>query len=127
LVDQATVAAVSSGQHADALFAWVLLSLASDEAKGDWHAMPDLITMLTTDWVVAEAGSSDGSKGWLPVLGSALGSSLKGALSGQVSAALKPAAIDMMLYSCLKPDQPLDINEVGLRADPTLVTAMCGM
>jgi hypothetical protein len=125
LLDAATSAAVAGNQQANAMFARALFILASKKAKGDWHVLPDLFTMLTKQWLVLDGGNS--SEGWLPALRNALSSSLKGAVRNLSSDLYRSDVVDLMLYSCLKPDQPLDIKEVGLKAEPGILAALCSM
>src|SRR5690349_17833941 len=49
----ATAAAITTGQQADALFARSLSAVAVAKGKGDWHVLPDLLTMLSSDWFVS--------------------------------------------------------------------------
>jgi hypothetical protein len=130
----ASAAAAASGQQAVPLLAGPLSVLAVANAKGDWHVLPDIITMLTADWFAPQLSSLTGSgssKGWLPALGNALSSSLLGAVTDTLrdvtSAAVKSDAVDLMLYSCIKPDQPLKAPEVGQFAGSPTLDFLCGM
>jgi hypothetical protein len=125
ILRKASDAATASGQQALPLLAQPLTVMARSKLIGDWHVLPDLITMLASEWFVEDSGSSDSSQGLQAAVRNALGSALSGAGMNQATAAFRTEATNMMLLSCLRPNQPLDIREVGAIADPESLKSMC--
>jgi hypothetical protein len=99
------------GQQGAAKVADALLILFSTELEGEWHTMPDLITLLTTQWFLprfSSDGSNSSKPGWLQSLGKMAGDSAMRTAYRWSSAGLRHAALHYMLESCTKPDTPSD-------------------
>lgn len=132
---QALDCAKLKGQQGAALMAAALIVPVSSEVEGDWHIMPDLITLLTAQWFLPRVssdstdGSSSSSKaGWLESLGKMAGDAAKRTArrtaNSTLGAALSMAAVHFMLESCTKPDTPSDISDPS-RPNATTLEVLC--
>lgn len=115
VLQAATSAAVANGQQADVIVADCLLTLAELNAEGNWHVLPDLLTMLTSEWLAPRQDSSDSNKGWLSGLGAAAGRLAVKTVVNRASALAREVVVDLMLYTSTTPDKPSSMAEGGAR------------
>jgi hypothetical protein len=113
---------VSNGQQGDAAFAQALIAFAFIRLSGPWQVMPDLITMLSAVSFVPDASADDNdssdssstASGWLQGLSRLTSNSAKQTASNVVAGALRDTVIKLLLYSCTKPDTPLDVSDIKI-------------
>jgi hypothetical protein len=119
LVRAAVTAADVTGRQADSLCSEVMYILGAGNVEGDWHVLPDLITMLTARWCTLRAS---GSNSWLST---GVGQSLRGAAKAALASAYRASVVSLMQNSCTMPDQPLHGAHIDLRAASLAVEQLC--